>query len=61
MTEVMREVLAKGQWRWQLCGQNVQTGRKFTQVEPDMASVTQLQTNVLQSIFWPKITLAASL
>lgn len=41
MTEVMREILAKGKRRWQLCGQNVQTGRKFTQVEPDMASVTQ--------------------
>ena len=24
------------------CGQNVQTGRKFTQVEPDGVSVSQL-------------------
>lgn len=42
MTKVRKETLAKGYWRLALCGQDVQIGRKFTQVEPDGDSVSQL-------------------
>jgi len=42
MTELRKETLAKGYWNLPLCGQDVQIGRKFTQVEPDGPSISQL-------------------
>lgn len=55
------ETLAKGHGRLQLCGWNVQTGRKSTKVVPDSSSVLQLRTNVLSATLLPKLTLAACL